>query len=61
MLTLKVATDNAAFEGDALHIECARILRDCADKMVRDGRFGCDAYYLYDYNGNRVGSCTVTP
>jgi hypothetical protein len=61
MLTLKMETENSAFEGESLHTECARILRDCADKMELDGRHGCDAYYLHDANGNRVGSCTVKP
>ena len=56
MLTLKVDTDNAAFEGDLLTEECARILRYVADQL--EGECRTDGTIL-DANGNRVGKWSV--
>ncbi len=55
MLTLKIKTKNAAFENDK-HAECARILRDLADKLESGNNF-CIAL---DYNGNLVGNLNIT-
>jgi hypothetical protein len=49
MFTLKIKTDNAAFDDTAQEI--ARILRDTADRLERGGEFGT----LRDINGNTVG------
>lgn len=54
-LTLKIRMDNAAFE-DAPHVEAARILREAALKLEN----GYDGAKLFDYNGNKVGSFSIT-
>ena len=54
MFTVKVKTDNAAFEGACNEsFEVARILRDLADRVEKNG---ADVYCLQDSNGNTVGS-----
>lgn len=50
MFTLKLETDNAAFD-DEPHAEIARILREVADRMEAK-RF---TRTLHDINGNAVG------
>ena len=53
MFTLKIKTDNAAFEGQYNEsFEVARILRDVADRVESNG---ADTYMLNDANGNHVG------
>lgn len=54
MVTIKIETDNAAFE--ELHTETARILRVLADR-IDDGETSGN---LFDVNGNRVGCFEVT-
>jgi hypothetical protein len=51
-ITIKLKTGDAAFEYDR-KIEVQRILRE----WIADG---IHARLLFDYNGNRVGSVTVT-
>lgn len=51
MMSLHVATDNAAFEGDNIYPECIRILRLMADKLEQGQNFAV----IHDLNGNRVG------
>lgn len=53
MITIKIKTDNAAFEETTTpYHEVARILRTLADKMERDE--GAPSF-LYDLNGNKCG------
>lgn len=55
MFTLKIGTDNAAFEH--LEYEVARILRGIANKIEN----GCDeSGAIMDANGNTVGTYTLT-
>lgn len=52
MFTLKIETDNAAFDDQNAFHEVARILRETAGKVESWEREGA----LYDVNGNRVGA-----
>jgi len=52
MFTLKINTDNAAFEDDPT-AEVARILRALADRLVCASPD--ESYPLRDVNGNKVG------
>lgn len=56
MLTLKIATNNAAFETSE-NAEVARIMREWADK-IDTGSVPVFAP-VYDVNGNKVGSITT--
>lgn len=57
MFTLKMKTDNAAFDGTLWAEEVARILRDTAKCVEQQqARHGV----LRDINGNRVGEFTFT-
>lgn len=56
MLTVKIKTDNAAFEPN-IPAECARILRELADRLDRD--YEQDGT-LRDSNGNTVGTFKLT-
>ena len=51
--TLEMACDNAAFIDAGASVEAARILRDLADKLERDG--DQRDRVLLDINGNRIG------
>lgn len=53
MLIVKFDTDNAAFDGDNLAPECARILRQIADR-IEQGNVG-NFRTILDCNGNDVG------
>jgi len=55
MFTLKIKTDNAAFDGDR-DGEVARILRDVADSI----KVGADLGVIRDINGNNVGEYKYT-
>jgi hypothetical protein len=58
-LTITIDMDNAAFEDDT-EGECARILKDLAEKI--DKGFGPTEYgnvTLRDVNGNTVGKAEV--
>jgi hypothetical protein len=50
MFTLKIRTENCAFDGDPRH-ELARILRLVADALER----GTSGAPIHDANGNQVG------
>ncbi len=54
-ITIKIDTGNAAFEDRATEI--SRILHQWLD---REGDFARGTVKLHDYNGNTVGSVTVT-
>lgn len=56
MLTVKIKTNNNAFT-DNIPAECARILRELADRL--ENEYEQDGG-LRDYNGNTVGSFTLT-
>lgn len=53
VFTVKFDTDNAAFE-DCRDYEIARILRNIADRVERDG---CSGFFetVRDINGNDIG------
>lgn len=56
MFTVKITTDNAAFESN-IPAECARILRELADRLDYD--YEQDGT-LRDSNGNTVGNFKLT-
>lgn len=56
MLTLKIDTDNAAFEENDQAHECARILSVIANKL----RNGVTGGACVDVNGNAVGTWSLT-
>jgi len=55
MITIKIDTDNAAFEYE--RSEIARILREIADRIER----GEEVNFAMDYNGNKVGRVEYEP
>lgn len=57
-VTITLDTGNAAFEDDPRG-EPARILRELASRISDYGLANCEGLYLFDLNGNRVGSVTV--
>lgn len=57
MFKLEFATDNAPFEGEARRDECARILREIADKLENGSQDGAK---VYDLNGNAVGRWSLS-
>lgn len=57
MLTIKIQTGNAAFhDGCEPATECARILRDIADRLERGDRDST----AFDINGNNVATFRLT-
>lgn len=52
MFVLQFETNNAAFEGEMLAAECARILRNLAQKV----QAGQDSGSVVDVNGNKCGT-----
>lgn len=56
-LKLVINLDNAAFAGDALPGEVARILRETAGDMVDNGVR--PPRFLRDINGNQIGHAVV--
>lgn len=50
-LHVRIKTSNAAFDGDDVYAETARILRDAADRLDRQQTQA----KLHDMNGNYVG------
>jgi hypothetical protein len=54
MLKVNVHTENAAFEGENLQSEAARILRAIAGK-IENGHDGSHYQTILDINGNDVG------
>lgn len=61
-LTLRVETDNAAFEGADAGPELARILRSLADRVAPMQATGeeSESGPVIDANGNRVGRWAVS-
>jgi len=57
-LTIKVKTDNAAFEDDNLGPELARILRALAAR-VEEADGSDDNGLIFDINGNSVGTWVI--
>lgn len=67
MLTIKITTDNAAFQDDVAHEdehevhrlakreECARLLREIADKLTQEHEPVIGGT-IRDRNGNKVGT-----
>lgn len=55
-VTITIQCDNAAFEGEPLGVETARILERLAKELYSVS----DGYRLRDYNGNTVGTVKVT-
>ena len=55
MLTVKIKTANAAFENKG-YSECARLLRQIADKLD----IGTDEGTVMDVNDNKVGTFKLT-
>jgi len=60
MLRLQIETDNAAFEGDAMRGEVARILRTVADR-IESGEPTRLYQSVYDINGNACGTFRLKP
>ncbi len=56
--TCSIELDNAAFEGDDLPVELARILTELGTKIV-SGEYNFPIS-LKDFNGNTVGSAKLT-
>ena len=54
MLKLNINIINDSFDGSTAY-ECARLLRDAADKLENGYTNGS----LVDYNGNRVGQFSL--
>lgn len=60
-LKLTIDTGNAAFDDEMEGSELARILRDLARTVSgRNGGDGAERGNVFDTNGNRVGSYTIT-
>lgn len=57
MVTIKIETDNAAFE-EAFGDEVARILRDLARRF--ESQTCIDGTAIRDINGNKVGTVKVS-
>ncbi len=55
MITIRIRTDNAAFQDGNRADEIARILRKVADQIARH-----ETAKVYDVNGNRVGEVRLT-
>lgn len=54
--TVRIATSNAAFEGEDRNVELARILHSLASRLENDP--DDSLVRLRDINGNRVGYAT---
>ena len=57
MFKLEFDTGNAAFDDDMRRDECARILRAVADLLEHGSQDGAG---VYDLNGNRVGTWSLS-
>jgi len=60
VLRLTIETENAAFEGDAMPAEVARILRHTADR-IEAGDFSGLYQTVRDSNGNACGTFRLKP
>jgi len=55
---IAIEMENAIFDDDQdAQYEVARILKELAERIIRDGL--SDAIGLFDQNGNRVGQMSV--
>lgn len=57
-ITIKINTENAAFEGPNKDTEIARLMQKIADRFSEGGSDYAKGN-LRDYNGNTVGTVTV--
>ncbi len=57
-LSITIATGNAAFEDGNAATECARILRELADRIESRACLP-NALPLFDYNGNAIGKAVA--
>lgn len=55
-ITIKIRTDNAAFDDDCGNVETARILRNIANRLEEGVSYTRN---IMDSNGNCVGSVVV--
>ena len=55
MIKIEIINSGAAFDDEARTPEIARILRELADKLDRDGT-QCGIWSLHDTNGNKCGT-----
>jgi len=60
MFRMTIRCDNAAFDGENLGSELARILRHEADAIQEAGMPECGCNVILDCNGNRVGLAVLT-
>lgn len=63
-LTVEIKAENAAFTGEDLGPELARLLRKAADYFTdhnADDVTDVDTLTLMDANGNRVGAAELNP
>lgn len=58
-VTIKIQCDNAAFS-DSPEPEVARILLELADDLAFHSLIAMDGQALHDFNGNTVGTITVS-
>ena len=59
MLTIKIKTDNQAFQNGEVNWEIGRILHEIADKLTY-GRNYDDEFNIHDINGNVCGTFKLT-
>jgi len=59
--SLSFSMDGAAFDGGDNSVdEVVRILHTLADRIDDEGTYDhAPMFYVYDVNGNRVGSCAI--
>jgi hypothetical protein len=58
-LTIKINTENAAFDGQDLEPELMRILNNLATKIDHCGIEHLNGLAIMDINGNKVGRCVI--
>jgi len=59
MLQITIRTGNAAFAEAGEGAECARILREIAERIEGVEDIGGEDFPVMDHNGNRVGAVIV--
>jgi len=59
MLTIKIKTDNEAFQNGEVNWEIGRILHEIAEKLTY-GRNYDDDFNIHDTNGNVCGTFKLT-
>jgi hypothetical protein len=58
-ITMTLETSNAAFDYEGAASEIARIMREAAARIERDGMAHPAGIVLRDVNGNRCGLLTI--